>query len=120
MTGLYKQTVPIFIHYLNNLSNLLTKGAEFAEQKEGMTEASMLSFRLIEDMRELTFQVQGCTSIAKATPQRLDPHEVLTVEDVETALEELQERIKRTIEILQTAKPEAMDAMVDKEIIMET
>ncbi|EEA19465.1 conserved hypothetical protein [Talaromyces marneffei ATCC 18224] len=112
MTGLYKQTVPIFIHYLNNLSNLLTKGAEFAEQKEGMTEASMLSFRLIEDMRELTFQVQGCTSIAKATPQRLDPHEVLTVEDVETALEELQERIKRTIEILQTAKPEAMDAMM--------
>lgn len=51
MTGLYKQTVPVFIHYLNNLSHLLTKGAQFAEQKEGMTAASMLSFRLIEDMR---------------------------------------------------------------------
>lgn len=51
MPGLYKQTVPVFIHYLNNLSHLLAKGAQFAEQKEGMTAASMLSFRLIEDMR---------------------------------------------------------------------
>jgi hypothetical protein len=51
MPGLYKQTVPVFIHYLNNLSALLTKGVQFCEQKEGMTTASMLSFRLIEDMR---------------------------------------------------------------------
>ncbi|GAM43918.1 hypothetical protein TCE0_060r19124 [Talaromyces pinophilus] len=120
MTGLYKQTVPVFIHYLNNLSHLLTKGAQFAEQKEGMTAASMLSFRLIEDMRGISYQVQSCSNTAKATIQRLGPHEVPTLEDDETTFEQLQERIKRTIEILETAKPEAMDAMADKEVIMET
>lgn len=52
--------------------------------------------------------------------QRLGPHEVPVLEDNETTFEELQERIKRTIEILETAKPEALDAMADKEVIMET
>ncbi|OKL58494.1 hypothetical protein UA08_06359 [Talaromyces atroroseus] len=120
MSGLYNQTVPVFIHYLRNLSHLLKKGAQFCEEKEGVTAASMLSFRLIEDMRGLPFQVQSCSNTAKFTIQRIGNHEVPTLEDNESTFEELQARIERTIQILEMAKPEAMDALADKEVIMET
>lgn len=42
------------------------------------------------------------------------------LEDNETTFEELQARIERTIEILEAAKPDAIDAAGDKEVIMET
>lgn len=51
MSNLYKQTVPVFIHYMKNLSHLLQKGLAYAEETEGMSAESMLSFRLREDMK---------------------------------------------------------------------
>jgi uncharacterized protein len=71
-------------------------------------------------LRSLPYQIQSCSNTVKATIQRIGNHEVPTLEDNETTFEELQARIERTIQILETAKPEAMDAMADKEVIMET
>ena len=50
MTSLYKQSIPVFIKYLNNLSHILTKSEQYATEK-GMAHKEMLEFRLRDDMR---------------------------------------------------------------------
>lgn len=51
MTSLYKQSIPLYIKYLNNLSGLLQKGATFADEK-ALKHEEILTYRLIPDMRE--------------------------------------------------------------------
>lgn len=50
MTSLYKQSIPIFVKYLNNLSAIVQKGAKFADEK-AIKHDVILNYRLIEDMR---------------------------------------------------------------------
>ena len=50
MASLYKQSIPVCIKYLENLSGLLEKGVKFADEK-GMKYDEMLNFRLAPDMR---------------------------------------------------------------------
>lgn len=50
MSSLYKQSVPVFIKYLRNLSALVEKGKKFADEK-GMKHEELITFRLVQDMR---------------------------------------------------------------------
>ncbi|KAK0717417.1 hypothetical protein B0T26DRAFT_709867 [Lasiosphaeria miniovina] len=119
MTSLYKQSVPVFVKYLRGLSGLLEKGEKFANEK-GMKHDEMLNFRLVPDMRGIPFQVQSCSNTAKFAAVRVGGLADVTLEDNETTFAELQARIARTIEILESADPHSMDGMEDKEVIMET
>ena len=52
MTSLYQQSIPPLIKFLRNLSGVLEKGVQFADDK-GMKHEDLLSFTLAPDMRGL-------------------------------------------------------------------
>lgn len=143
MSSLYTQSVPVLIKYLKNLSGLLRKGAEFAD-KNGISHDELLSFRLAPDMKgyagpalfdemgmsnimnadadrtaRLPYQVQSCCNTAKFLATRVGGMENIVIEDNETTFDELQARITRTTEILNSLDPSCMDGKANAEVIVE-
>lgn len=55
---------------LNSLSHILAKGWEHAKSN-GVSEAEMLEWRLIEDMQPLAFQVRTVFSFTRSWPSRV-------------------------------------------------
>ncbi|CEF84254.1 hypothetical protein FGSG_06522 [Fusarium graminearum PH-1] len=125
MTTLYQQSIPVLVKYLKNLSFLLQKGATFCEEKS-LKHEEMLSYRLISDMRgpvpspHLPYQVQSCSNTAKFLVSRFDAPNIPTFEDNEETFEHLQDRIAKTIEVLENVDPDVINGKEDVEIIMET
>jgi hypothetical protein len=113
--GLYDITIPPFIHGLKSLSAILEKGRLHASADE----ASLLESRLIADMGGLIFQIQRISDTAKGTAVRVGKVESVAMEDNETTFAELQARIAKTIEFLETVDPKSMDGMEDGEVIMK-
>jgi uncharacterized protein len=50
MSSLYKQSIPVMIKYLHNVSKILDKTVAYADEK-GLKHDEILAFRLREDMR---------------------------------------------------------------------
>ncbi len=97
--------VPQFKKMLGNLSSILKKAQGFAEQKK-FESANLLSSRLAPDQFAFTRQVQLTCDTAKAFAAKLTGKEAPAMEDKETSLAELQDRIAKTIQFLGTIKPE--------------
>lgn len=113
--SMYSTSIPVVLHFLNNLSKLLTKGEAFAEEKE--IEGSVLtSARLAPDMFTLARQVQIACDVAKGCGARLSGIESPVFEDTETTFDELQERIQKTVAFLETIPADKIDGTEDKEI----
>ena len=113
--ALYDITIPPFIHGLKSLSAILEKGRLHSSADE----ASLLESRLIADMGGLIFQIQRISDTAKGTAVRVGKVESVAMEDNETTFAELQARIAKTIEFLETVDPKSMDGMEDGEVIMK-
>lgn len=113
--SMYQASIPVFIHQLQNLSNILQKGAEFAANKK-IDPAVLINARLAPDMFPLVRQVQITSDAAKAGAARLAGVEVPSFEDSETTFEQLQERLVKTIKFLETIKPEQIDGTEEKKI----
>jgi hypothetical protein len=111
----YEMTVPIFIKTLQNLDHLLTVGAAFAIEK-GISEETMLGNRLMPDMFPLSRQIQIATDNAKGCVARLCGIEPPVMEDAETTVAELHERIAKTIAFLETIKPEQLKSAGSREV----
>ncbi|HWF00396.1 MAG TPA: DUF1993 domain-containing protein [Caulobacteraceae bacterium] len=60
----------LYRRVLDSLSHLLGKGAEFAKAN-GISEAEMLQWRLIDDMSPLAFQVRIVVNFTRAWPARV-------------------------------------------------
>jgi hypothetical protein len=101
-------TVPVFLKYLHNLSALLTKAGQYAEER-GFDANQFLQERLIVDQFPFARQVQIVCDNAKGTVARVAGLEAPKMEDTETTLAELQERIARTIAFVETITPEQID-----------
>ncbi|QPC74417.1 hypothetical protein HYE68_005169 [Fusarium pseudograminearum] len=119
MTTLYQQSIPVLVKYLKNLSFLLQKSAAFCEERS-LKHEEMLSYRLISDMRGLPYQVQSCSNTAKFLASRFGAPNIPTFEDNEETFEHLQERIAKTIEVLENVDPDVINGKEDVEIIMES
>lgn len=100
---MYQASIPVFIRFLNNLSELLKKGQAHAEAR-GIEPAVMLGYRLYPDMLPLTSQVQIACNTAKRSPARLTGTEAPGDADDESTFEELQARIRRTVEYIESFK----------------
>ncbi len=101
----YDVTVPVLKKMLENLAHLLSKATTYATEK-GISEETMLSNRLAPDMFPLVKQVQISADSAKACIARLCGIEAPVMEDTETTVAELQERITKTIAFLDAITPE--------------
>ncbi len=111
----YDITVPVFKKMLSNLDHLLSKGQAYIVEK-GISEETMLGNRLAPDMFPLNKQVQIATDNAKGCVARLCGIEAPVMEDTETTVTELHERIGKTLAFLESITPEQFEGAGEREV----
>jgi hypothetical protein len=113
--SMYQASVPVFRARLMGLSHCLRKGEEYAAERKIDT-ATLLTARLAPDMLALAQQVQLASDHAKGAPSRLAGREIVRFEDNEKSFAELQARITRTLDLLDTFQPAEIDGSEDRTI----
>jgi len=108
-------SLPVFETGLNALSGVLDKAAAFIAAKK-VDAAVLLAWRLAPDMFALVRQVQVACDHAKNGSARLAGVEPPKFEDTETSLDQLKERIAKTVAYLKTLDGKAIDTSADREI----
>ena len=117
-TSLYDFTVPSFTRALQNLSKQLEKAQTHATNKKIDFKAFAES-RLIADMHPLTSQVQIACDNAKGAVARLAGVEAPRHEDNEKTYEELQARIKKTLDFIATVKREQFEGAETRQVVLK-
>ncbi|WP_339913459.1 DUF1993 domain-containing protein [uncultured Brevundimonas sp.] len=113
-TELYDLTVPLFSKRLEALSALLDKARDHA----GQDADALLEHRLIADMHPLTRQVQMAADSAKLCVARLSGRDAPVMEDTETTIDQLQARIRATLDYLASVPRESVDGQEDREVVL--
>ena len=114
--SLSNASVDAFTTTLTSLSSVLEKAAAHAAARK-IDPAVLLSTRLYPDMFALTRQVQVATDQAKNGSSRLAGIDPPRFEDNETTIEQLRDRLARTIAHLKSLDRKAIDGASDREII---
>ena len=108
-------SLPVFEIGLNALIAVLDKAAAHAAAKK-IDPSVILGWRLAPDMFALTRQVQTACDQAKNGSARLAGIEPPKFEDNETGIDQLKERLTKTVAFLKTLDSKAIDASADREI----
>ena len=109
-------SLPVFEIGLNALSAVLDKAAAHATAKK-IEPSVVLGWRLAPDMFALGRQVQVACDQAKNGGARLASAEPPKFEDNETTIDQLKERIAKTVAYVKTLDAKAIDASSDRDII---
>jgi len=116
--SIYHVSVPMFLHSLGALSNVLTKAEAHAAERK--IEPSVLAnSRLAPDMFPLKRQVQLATDHAKGAPSRLAGREIPSYEDTEETFAELHARIAKTRDYLGTFAEADFEGAEDRPIVIK-
>jgi len=115
--SLYAASVPVFKQMLLALSDVLRKAEAHALDRK-IDPAVLLQSRMFPDMFPLVRQVQIACDFAKSVPARVAGIEVATYEDNEQSFTELQQRISKTVALLNAMTVEQMDGGDGKEIVL--
>ncbi len=116
--SMYQSSVPVFIHALKNLAEIIDKAAQHAQNKK-IDDSVFTNARLFPDMFPLSRQVQIACDIVKGGVARLAGVEIPSFPDNETTFAELKTRIAKTIEFIQSVKAEQIDDSEAKIISMK-
>lgn len=111
-------TVPAYLRGLRVLAHYLDKAAAHA-QAHGLDPDSFVGARLAPDMLPLAGQVQRASDTSKNAIARLLGGESPRMEDNEATLEDLKERLARTIAYIEAADPATLDAAEGREITLK-
>lgn len=112
---LYEITVPQFAKTLRNLSQILSKGASYAETKKFDVDVLVHS-RLAPDQFNLIRQVQIACDTAKLCAARVTGKDAPVWEDNEKTLSDLQARIQKTIDYLGTVTAQDYKGGEDRKV----
>jgi hypothetical protein len=112
---MYDIAVPSFRQHLEALDALLDKAVAYAEAKK-IDPETLLAARLYPDMYTFKKQVQSACDFAKLSVGRLAGLTPPVHDDSEKTFADLKKRISETMAVLDLAKPESMEAAVDREI----
>lgn len=118
-TELYDLTVPAFLRAFGAMSAFLAKGEAWAEE-HGIDPATLLTARLYDDMAPLTAQVQRASDAAKFAVVRIGGVEAPAMADDEASFADLHARIGKTVDLLRSVPPEAMNGQEDKIVTLTT
>jgi uncharacterized protein len=113
--SMYQASVPQLKKMLVNLTTILTRAEEHAAAK-GINGKVLVEARLFPDMFPLAKQVQIACDQVKNGMARLASIEPPKFDDNETTIEQLKERIAKTIAFVDTIKPEQVDGTEAREI----
>jgi hypothetical protein len=115
--SMYQACAPRFVNLLRNLSTLIEKADAHCAAKK-IDPAALTTFRLYPDMFPFTRQVQIACDTAKGAVARLAGVEIPKHEDIEQTFAELKSRIAKTIDFIESVKPERIDGSEEKEIVL--
>jgi hypothetical protein len=115
---MYDVSIPIFTLSLNNLAAILDKAASHAETKK-VDPKVLPAARLIADMLPLSAQIQIACDNAKGAAARLAGIEIPKHEDTEATLDELKARIAKTLQFINSVKPEQLQGAETREIVLK-
>ena len=108
-------SLPVFETGLNALSAVLDKAAAHAAAKK-IDPSVILGWRLEPDMFAMVRQVQVAADQAKNGSARLAGIDPPKFEDNETTIDQLKERLTKTVAFLKTLDTKAIDASAEREI----
>ncbi len=106
--SVYDISIPVLSRGLTNISALLDKAAAHAAAKK-YDSIVLAQLRLFPDMHPLVRQVQIACDTSKGAAARLAGVDVPKHEDTETTLDELKQRIAKTLDFLKTVSPEQVN-----------
>jgi hypothetical protein len=115
--SIYHASVPVLLHQITALSEILKKGAAYAEAKK-IEPSALLNARLFPDMHPLIRQVQMVSDSAKGVSARLAGVEPPSMPDTETTFDQLQARLAKTAEFLKSLKESQFTGAEDREIVL--
>ncbi|MBK9520535.1 MAG: DUF1993 domain-containing protein [Rhodocyclaceae bacterium] len=115
---MYSASIPVLKNNLHSLAGVLKK-AEAHATGAGYESGALLGSRLFPDMFDLTRQVQIATDQAKGGAARLAGVDVPKYEDNETTFAELDARISKTIQFLETIRPDQVDGSEGRDIVIQ-
>ncbi len=113
--SMHSASVPVFVRMLGNLSVWLDKAKAHAEAKK-FDESVLLASRLAPDMLPLSRQVQIACDAAKFGVSRLAGVEAPKMEDSETTVDQLKERIAKTLAFVESVPAAQVDGSEDRPI----
>ncbi|HEX6017261.1 MAG TPA: DUF1993 domain-containing protein [Burkholderiaceae bacterium] len=115
--SMYTASVPVFIKTLTNMVGWLDKAQAHAKARN-FDPAVYLTLRLAPDMLPLPAQVRIAGDSAKGCAARLAGKEPPVFEDNETTLEQLRERIRKTLAYLEGVSANDIDGSEQREIVI--
>jgi uncharacterized protein len=113
--SMHSASVPIFVRMLGNIATWLDKAEAHAAAKK-FEPSVYLSARLAPDMLPFTRQIQIASDSAKFGIARLAGIEAPKFEDNEASFADLRERIRKTIEFMQSVPAAQIDGTEEKDI----
>jgi hypothetical protein len=116
--SMYQASVPVFTRMLNNLAAILEKAAAHCEANR-IDPAALINFRLYPDMFAFGKQIQVACDHAKNAAARLTGTEAPEFANDEKTFPELITRVLKTIEFLESFKPEQIDGTEDREVVIK-
>ena len=115
--SMYTASVPVFIKTLSNMQRWLDKAQAHAKARN-FDPAVYMTLRLAPDMLPLPAQIRIAGDSAKGCAARLAGAEIPVFEDNETTLDQLRERIGKTLAFLDTVSAKAIDGSEEREIVL--
>ncbi len=116
---MHNTSVPVFVRMFSNMLVWLDKAQAHAETRKFDT-ANYLGLRLAPDMLPLAKQVQIATDMAKGCVARLAGVDVPKWDDNEATLDALRERIRKTLDYVQSIPAAQIDGSEQREIVLPT
>ena len=115
--SMYQASAPRFANTLRNLSVILDKAETHCAAKK-IDPVALTTARLFPDMFAFTRQVQIACDTAKGAVARLAGVDIPKHEDTEQTFAELKARIAKTLDFIESLKPERIDGSEEKEIVL--
>ena len=112
---MHSASVPIFVRMLGNIEAWLDKAQAHAETKK-FDPSVYLAARLAPDMLPFTRQIQIASDNAKGCIARLAGVEIPKYEDNEATIDELRERIRKTIDYVQSVPADKINGSEERDI----
>jgi hypothetical protein len=113
--SMHSASLPIFTRMLGNISQWLDKAEAHAQAKK-FEPSVYLATRLAPDMLPFTRQIQMACDACKFGFARLAGVEAPRFEDNEASFAELRERIRKTLDFIQSVPAAQIDGTEDKDI----
>lgn len=112
---MYQISAPIFVRHLRGLANCMTKTRTLYGEKK-LDEKTLLNYRLYPDMFNFIMQVQMAIVHSTTCMALLAGVDAPRAEGTPESLEDLIGRVQKTIEFIESIKPEQVEDKEEKEV----